>query len=318
MQPEQNNLTRTRPRAVRREGRRRKTETRVVERPGAGARMNRPTVVLDFVGITDVGRVRKRNEDSFYLSTKDAICVVADGMGGHRRGDVASQLAVDEVAAITDKRGVGEEGVDVARALADAIQSANSRIFRASMAEREGAEGDAAKKGMGTTVVAAAFVDDGLYLAHVGDSRAYRLRGQQLRQLTEDHSFANDCVAAGLLRKEDIPHFRYKNVITRALGRRPRVDVDLAFHPHEDGDVFLLCSDGLTDFVGDLQLERLMREYGHDLEALCETLVDEANDSGGRDNVTVVLVRIRHRAAEGPEVAAEGEPQTEAQEADEA
>lgn len=248
-------------------------------------------------GMTDVGCTRDHNEDDFYLSDGDeALCIVADGMGGHRSGEVASAMAIRAIVDYYretipnsqddyDETVVNGEPLDLNQErLREALKIANSAVF-------EAAAGDEAFDGMGTTIVSGYFTEDGVYMAHIGDSRVYRYRHGSLEQLTPDHSLANEYVRMGILAKEDVEFFPYKNVITRACGLADQVEVDAQFESFGDGDLFIFCSDGLTDMVSDAELEQILDEED-DLETLCETLVERANQNGGADNITVVLARV--------------------------
>lgn len=247
-------------------------------------------------GMTDVGRAREHNEDDFYLSDgQEALCVVADGMGGHRSGEVASAMAIKaiveyyrETMTDADFESEAEDGQTEAEIiqhrLQQAVQAANKAVFKA-------ASQSELYRGMGTTIVSGYFTEDGVYLAHIGDSRAYLFRDGELAQCTEDHSLANEYVRMGILSDEEVEYFPYKNVITRACGLTDYVEVDVDSSDLEVGDVYLFCSDGLTDMVDDSVLAELL-EAEDDLEALCETLVARANENGGADNITVVLAKI--------------------------
>ncbi len=248
-------------------------------------------------GMTDVGCARDHNEDDFYLSEgSEALCIVADGMGGHQSGEVASAMAIR---AIVDyyRETIPEDGDDYAKEavngevhdlhqhrLTEALHMANREVF-------EAAEGDEAFDGMGTTIVSGYFTDDGLYRAHIGDSRAYRYRDGELTQLTPDHSLANEYVRMGILAREDVEFFPYKNVITRACGLADEVEVDAGYETFEVGDIFLFCSDGLTDMVNDRDLVKMM-EAEEDVDELCKQLVEQANANGGNDNITVILAKV--------------------------
>lgn len=247
-------------------------------------------------GMTDVGRAREHNEDDFYLSDgQEAICIVADGMGGHRSGEVASAMAIKAIVeyyreTMTDADFEAEAEGDetgpeiIQRRLQQAVQSANKAVFKA-------ASQSELYRGMGTTIVSGYFTEDGVYLAHIGDSRAYRYRDGELAQCTDDHSLANEYVRMGILSDEEVEYFPYKNVITRACGLTDYVEVDVDCNQLKVGDVYLFCSDGLTDMVDDEKLTELL-EAEDDLETLCQTLVERANENGGADNVTVVLAKI--------------------------
>lgn len=251
-------------------------------------------------GMTDVGNAREHNEDDFYLSEgKEALCVVADGMGGHRSGEVASAMAIKAMVQYYretmsdvdygEETGEGEDAVDlIQRRLRQAVQNANRAVFTAA-SESE------LYRGMGTTIVSGYFTNEGVYLAHIGDSRAYRLRDGRLQQRTEDHSLANEYVRMGILAAEDIEYFPYKNVITRACGLTDEVEVDVHYEELQSGDLFLFCSDGLTDMVNDVKLQEMLTEED-DLEKLCQQLIDMANANGGDDNITVILAKVAERA----------------------
>ncbi len=236
---------------------------------------------------TDTGRRRRRNEDAYVC--EPPLFAIADGMGGAQAGEVASGLA----AAVLAEAGGDERGEDRVRSL---IQEANRRVFRRSSE-------DAAASGMGTTMtVALVDADTGtIVLGHVGDSRAYRVRGGELDQLTEDHSLVGELRRSGQLSREEAEAHPQRSVITRAVGTEPDVDVDLETIRAEPGDLFLLCSDGLTDMVSDGEILSLLEE-SNDLDAAARALVDAANRGGGEDNITVVLFQL-DGAVESPPAA---------------
>ena len=230
---------------------------------------------------TDVGRVRSGNEDSYFCGR--TVFAVADGLGGHQGGEVASAAAVEPLAAL-DGREFAEPG-EAAEALAAAILEGNSAIL-------ERAAGDPGLWGMGTTVTAAALAGDRhLQLAHVGDSRAYLLRDGSLDQLTTDHTVVGELVRRGRLTPEQAAIHPERSILTRAVGLDPRVPVDTP-DPVElrDGDQVLLCSDGLTEAVDDGRIAELLSATD-DGDAACRSLIDAANAAGGPDNITVVLLR---------------------------
>lgn len=236
-------------------------------------------------GLTDVGRERTHNEDRFILLPQFHVYVVADGMGGHQSGEVASRMAASTIAGYF--RGSSNlNGDAVVLLLRDAVVDANSKIFAR-------ADDSRAHRGMGTTVVAAAYSepDRSLHIAHAGDSRAYLLRSGELRQLTRDHSLLADALLERPELTEADLSYLPKNVITRALGIGPSVDVDVTSVAVDIGDVFLLCSDGLHGLVEEKEIASII--VNHDaLTQACEKLVERANDNGGRDNITAVLIRI--------------------------
>jgi PPM family protein phosphatase len=237
--------------------------------------------------VSDTGRRRRRNEDQY-------VCVpplfaVADGMGGAQAGEIASGLAaavLNEGAPDGKTEERGEERV------AWLIQEANRRVFQRSSE-------DEATSGMGTTMTVALVDGDSIAFGHVGDSRAYRVRGEQLEQLTDDHSLVGELVRSGRLSPEEAESHPQRSVITRALGTEPDVDVDTFTVEAEPGDVYLICSDGLTDMVSPREIQSLLVQHGSDLDAAAGALVDAANAGGGEDNITVVLFQIAEdRAAD--------------------
>ncbi len=253
---------------------------------------------LSHAGTSDVGRKRAHNEDAFLLLPEEQLYCVADGMGGHASGEVAARLAVEEMAEFFRTTGADDEAtwpypIDPARSydenrLLTAVKVANLRIH-------ERARTDERLHGMGTTLVAASVPPEGggALIAHVGDSRAYLFRGDALRQLTEDHSLLNDYRRSRQLTPEEIEAFPHKNVIVRALGMDPEVEVDLVHQPLEPGDVLLLCSDGLTGMVPDARIAELLRGARGDARRASQALVDAANAAGGADNVTCVVVQAQ-------------------------
>ncbi|KPK54945.1 MAG: hypothetical protein AMJ63_01370 [Myxococcales bacterium SG8_38_1] len=249
-------------------------------------------------GLSDVGLQREHNEDSFCILAEHRLFVVADGMGGHRAGDIASRMATAEVKSFFDATSLDDDGSDWPRdgdaeldeeqnRLVSAVKLANQRIFQASIRNRS-------VQGMGTTIVGALFnrADRKLHIAHVGDSRAYCVREGAITQLTRDHSLLNDylLVMPNLTdaQKERLP----SNVITRALGMQDAVAVDLCVERVAPGDVYVLCSDGLNGMVKDERILELVRTADGDIEWAAKALVSEANQNGGEDNITVVLIQI--------------------------
>jgi serine/threonine protein phosphatase PrpC len=241
-------------------------------------------------GVTDVGMERDHNEDRFVLLPEFEVFVVADGMGGHQCGEVASQMATSTIATyFRDRRG-GQDDGSISDILHASLLSANERIHHRAM-------NSTAHRGMGTTVVAAAFhaEEEKLYVAHAGDSRCYRLRNQVFEQVTRDHSLVEEALRTRPDITESELSYLPSNVITRALGVEPTVDVEIAIERVEARDVYLLCSDGLSGFVSDERIGEILREVDV-LTNACVALVAEANGNGGGDNVTAVLVRIEELA----------------------
>ncbi|MBD0317724.1 MAG: Stp1/IreP family PP2C-type Ser/Thr phosphatase [Thermoleophilia bacterium] len=233
--------------------------------------------VREHAGITDAGRRRRRNEDSFVVDPP--FFVVADGMGGAQAGEVASRLAAAAFREYHDA-----DDLDGERRLEAIIQEANRRIF-------ERAQADTAAEGMGTTVTAALVDGGSVAIGHVGDSRAYRVRSSQIEQLTQDHSLVADLIRSGRLAPEEADAHPQRSVITRALGTDADVDVDTFTVDAEAGDLFLLCSDGLTSMVTDDEILDVARG-SENLDRLAKALVKAANRRGGEDNVTVVLFAL--------------------------
>ncbi|MFC1737395.1 Stp1/IreP family PP2C-type Ser/Thr phosphatase [Candidatus Hydrogenedentota bacterium] len=241
--------------------------------------------------VTDTGMVREINEDSFGVFEDVGLYIVADGMGGHAAGEVASKMAVETVGEIVRKdvlgKSSGTKTIDPevgAGLLKGAVTEANTRIF----AHQEKNESAA---GMGTTLVSMLSLDDCFVIAHVGDSRLYQIRSGQTLQVTEDHSLVAEQLRMKLITEEEALTHKYRNVVTRSLGPMNEVEVDLKVVQPCDGDIFLLCSDGLSGLVQAEDLAEIVIEDG-DLDAICEQLVKLANDRGGNDNITVVLVRV--------------------------
>jgi protein phosphatase len=236
-------------------------------------------------GLSDVGRERSHNEDRFILLPELSVFVVADGMGGHQSGEVASRMAASTIASYFRSDDPGEPKA-VGERLRAAVADANAKIFAR-------ADDSKSYRGMGTTVVAAAWgaTEDTLYVAHAGDSRCYRIRRGEIRQLTRDHSLLADALRERPELSELDLSYLPRNVITRALGIAPTVDVDLTVERGKAGDIFLLCSDGLHGLVGDDEIARLITEAPSLAEA-CARLVAAANGYGGKDNITAVLIRI--------------------------
>jgi serine/threonine protein phosphatase PrpC len=247
-----------------------------------------------FAGDSNVGMKRAHNEDSFYLPESERLAIVADGMGGHASGEVASRMAVETISGFFKatqeeqqltwpfKMDKGHR-YDVNRMIT-AIKLANLKIH-------EQAQKDPRCHGMGTTVVSALFIDDALVVGHVGDSRLYRRRDGVLEQITEDHSLLNDYIKMKHLSPDEIAAFPHKNVIVRALGMKDTVQVDVHLDTPKLGDVYLICSDGLSGMIKDEDMSE-MAANEPDLDALCEKLITTANKNGGLDNITVVAVRL--------------------------
>jgi protein phosphatase len=238
-----------------------------------------------FARASDTGKKRRRNEDSYVVAPP--LFAVADGMGGAQAGEVASKLAA---AALEETDPGSISGPEKVTSL---IQEANRRVY-------ERASSDPATSGMGTTMTVALVESDGVTIGHVGDSRAYLVRDGKLEQLTEDHSLVNELLKSGRLSREEAVMHPQRSVITRAVGTDPDVDVDAFTVSADAGDVFLLCSDGLTDMVGDDDILDVVERHHDDLDRATKALVSAANRGGGEDNITVIAFAI---VADGEETA---------------
>jgi len=250
-------------------------------------------------GLSDVGLTRAHNEDYFEIDPQHRLYVVADGMGGHSHGEVAAQIAVnsirDFIAKSADRDTTWPFGMDTglsahSNLLKMAVRIAHDHVLRA-------ISRDGSLYGMGTTVVGLLLSGSSIAIAHVGDSRAYRLRGHQLEQLTQDHTWVNEQVVAGFLSREQARSHPLKNVVTRALGGESDVLVDVKEMDVLPGDLFLLCSDGLTGMLSDVDIRDRLAS-GRSLPEICRTLINDSNARGGIDNVTVVLLAIEEDGAE--------------------
>jgi len=243
---------------------------------------------LELAGLTDVGRARTNNEDAFALDTDAALAVLADGMGGYNAGEVASQMLVgflhSELGRWLKEAAASAPPEAVRRAVEICVDNANRAIHAA-------ANSNARYAGMGTTLVMAVFRPEGVCVAHVGDSRAYRLRDGKLEQITRDHSLLQEQLDAGLITPEQAAVALHKNLVTRAVGVEEQVMVDVAFHPLQAGDQFILCSDGLSDMLNPGQLLALCQRSANLADA-ARQLIAGANEQGGRDNITAVLARV--------------------------
>jgi len=247
-----------------------------------------------FSGETNVGSKRDHNEDAFFLPTSECLAIVADGMGGHASGEVASKLAVETIVShfrLTENEQELTWPYKVDRSHRYQINRLISAIKLANLQIHQEAERNSECHGMGTTVVSTFFAQGVVVIGHVGDSRLYRLRGGALEQMTEDHSLLNDYVKMKRLSAGDAAAFPHKNVIVRALGMKPSVEVDIIVDQPRRDDLYLLCTDGLSGMVPDPEMAEIAAREP-DLDKLCEQLVAAANAHGGIDNITVVCARL--------------------------
>jgi serine/threonine protein phosphatase PrpC len=248
---------------------------------------------IRFSGSTDVGRVRDHNEDDLLVPSEMPLAVVSDGMGGHACGEVASRIAVEtldryykesaEDAPATWPFRMPQLHVERDR-MSAAIKLANTLIY-------DTGANDPGKKGMGCTIDAIYFHQGRYYIGHVGDSRVYRIRGKQISQLTEDHSLLNDYKRMKEMSGEELESFPHKNVVVRALGLAPHVFVDILVEEYQKGDIYLLCSDGLSGMLEDEAMLSIITRF-ESVDTASRTLVQQANEAGGVDNITAVIVRV--------------------------
>lgn len=250
---------------------------------------------VEVTGLSDVGRKRSHNEDSIGSDTAIGLTVLADGMGGYKAGEVASAMAVngvmevvrDGLRALKKHGDVDEESGFTRESLImkEAVESANHDIHSVALSQPQCA-------GMGTTLVAAMFYDDRITVAHVGDSRMYRMRRGNFEQITVDHSLLQELVDKGFYTPEEAKQSLNKNLVTRAMGIESTVVPDVQEEAALPGDIYLLCSDGLTDLVEDDQIGLTVEKYSANLEEVASALVQTANENGGKDNISVILARV--------------------------
>ena len=249
---------------------------------------------LRCVGMTDTGKVREHNEDTIAFDGDIGLLVLADGMGGYNAGEVASGIAVKTIVNLV-RESVEREDLRVndresgmsrpSIILRDAIHRANKIIYQTARTQPN-------CEGMGTTVVSALFFDNKIAIAHVGDSRAYRLRSEKFEQVTMDHSLLQELVDRGFYSPEEAQRAANKNYVTRALGVEPNVEVEVQEVPVQKGDVYVLCSDGLSDMVEDDDIHLTISTFSANLDTVAKQLIQLSNDNGGRDNVSVVMAHI--------------------------
>jgi len=250
---------------------------------------------ITYKAVSDVGRKRKGNEDSLFVNPEQHLFVVADGMGGHAAGEVASKVAVDAINEFVCLTGGDEEitwpfGLDEnisydGNRLKTAIRYANRKVLEATKERSE-------YEGMATTVAAVLVDGEGANLGHVGDSRVYLVRDGKITQLTSDHSWVNEQIQSGVISPDQARTHPLRNVVTRALGGKPDLQVDMQLHKIKSGDILLLCSDGLTTMIADDEIARVVADAGGEVEKAAQALVASANAKGGEDNITVLLLRF--------------------------
>ena len=248
-----------------------------------------PSMTLEFFSATDTGRARNNNEDSVAVDDATALVVLADGMGGYNAGEVASGMATSfiksELGRWLQEASLNATDTDVRRAMDICVDNANRAIFNAANSNPQYA-------GMGTTLVVGVFRESRLLVGHVGDSRAYRLRASRLAQITHDHSLLQEQIDSGLITPEQAAFSANKNLVTRAVGVEDTVLLETHLHDVLPGDTYLLCSDGLSDMLDDESIGQLLMGC-ETLPEAAAALIDAANDAGGKDNISVVLARVR-------------------------
>jgi serine/threonine protein phosphatase PrpC len=251
--------------------------------------------LLEVAAVTHPGKARPQNEDCIAADARAGLAVLADGMGGHNAGEVASRMAVELVASQLSQQRAQGAPLDAPRAealIAAQVAAANATLLEAARAEPE-------YRGMGTTLVVAVWHDHGVSYGHVGDSRLYLLRRGELRRLTRDHSIVQEQLERGAITPEQARYAPNRNVLTRAVGIDPEVEADVCTREVEPDDVFLLCSDGLTDMLTDDEIRDTLVSHPSPASAAANRLVERANESGGLDNISVVLVRVEGQGEDG-------------------
>lgn len=250
---------------------------------------------LEMIGVTDAGRVRAHNEDALHYDAELGIVVLADGMGGYNAGEVASGVAVEVVGEtlraeldamaphILSNKTMRPVAYEM---LAIAVERANTMVY-------EMAHTEAHCAGMGTTLICSLFYDNRLVVGHVGDSRLYRMRGAELFQLSRDHSLLQEQLDAGLIRQDEARYAIHRNLVTRAVGVGQSVEAEIQEFIALPGDIYLFCSDGLTEMVDDQLIGEMLSLFSDNLPLAAQALLDQANANGGRDNISIILVGIR-------------------------
>ena len=252
------------------------------------------TQALEIATCTDPGMVRSHNEDSIAADAANGLVVLADGMGGYNAGEVASGMATTVI--ITEMRqlltGVKPHDVDQATSEEVAARLVREQVLKANTSIYQAAQSQPQYAGMGTTLVVCLFYDNRVLVAHLGDSRLYMLRDGKFKQVTRDHSLLQEQIDSGIITAEQAKKAAHKNLVTKALGIDATVEPEIHEYATKPGDVYLLCSDGLCDMVEDEDIGMTLQALGANLKLAAQQLVQMANDNGGRDNVSVILVRV--------------------------
>ena len=256
--------------------------------------MNNLKGKLRCVGLSDTGKVREHNEDTIAIDADIGLLVLADGMGGYNAGEVASGIAVKTIVNLVREAVIREdlEGQDAESGLARPSIILRDAIYRANKIIHQTSKTQPQCEGMGTTVVCCLFYDNKVSIAHVGDSRLYRLRNDRFEQVTMDHSLLQELVDRGFYSQQEAQRATNKNYVTRALGVEPSVQVEINEEPVHKGDFYVLCSDGLSDMVEDEDIHLTINTFSANLESVAKQLTQLANDNGGRDNVSVAMAHV--------------------------
>lgn len=245
-------------------------------------------IILDIGVKTDAGRIRDNNQDAYYLPLDEErpLFIIADGMGGHKAGEIASNLAIEIISDNFSKSSNSEhmEEDDIKDKIFSSIDEANDKIYKKAMEEEN-------CSGMGTTVTLAYIANKNLYIGHVGDSRAYIFKDGNLSQVTEDHSLVEELIKNGSISKEEARHHPQRNIITRAVGTSKKIVADLITLPKNKTEILLLCTDGLTNMLDDEEIKKSLIN-SENMQQVCEDLVQLSNDKGGYDNITVLAVKF--------------------------
>lgn len=246
---------------------------------------------IEIVGLTDVGKVRQKNEDAIGSEPKIGLAILADGMGGHKGGEVASSMTVDTILEMVNENINNSqlenesEFSDQSVCIKEAVEYANQLVYSTQEAHEE-------YRGMGTTIVVLIFYENQVSVAHIGDSRCYLFRDNNLEQVTKDHSLLQELIDRGFYTPEEAKNSSNKNLVTRALGIDPSASPDVQENITKVGDLFLMCSDGLTDLVDDEFISLTLERFSDNLEVAAKQLITKANHNGGKDNISIVLCKI--------------------------
>lgn len=237
---------------------------------------------ITYYGLSDIGLLRQNNEDIWHCVPEIALFLLADGMGGHQAGEIAAELAVAALASFVKSTPPSQSVKQAIKLLESGFEKANSSVHKKSQEQK-------ILRGMGTTLCCILALENELIYGNIGDSRIYRFRQDKLEQLTKDHSLRNDWIAKGKIRSDQLFTFPHKNILTRAVGTMPQVQADILSTDLKTYDRILLCSDGLTDLVSDVEIAKIM-QYQCSADLACKNLVELAKNQGGKDNITVVLI----------------------------